>query len=88
MEGWLCRVFANIMMAANIPNGRLATQSLCRHYDCRDQRQVRIVTATNILQTAHYQGERTHPWEKYATQLKGAFETLHENGEPKQESEK
>ena len=63
-------------------------ESLRQHYDGCDQCHARIATATNTLQSAHYQEERTYPWEKYVTQLKGAFETLNENGEPKTESEK
>lgn len=63
-------------------NGKEAVSALRTHYNGRDQKLMRIAMANQKIKAASYTEERQYPFEKFATDLKGAFETLRECGEP------
>ena len=69
-------------------DGRMAMKALRDHYDGPGSKMKRLANANQSISTLHYTQEHTFSFEKYITKLKGAFNILKDNEEPKTEREK
>ena len=68
--------------------GKMAMKALRDHYDGPGSKMKRLANANQSISTLHYTQEHTFSFEKYITKLKGAFNILKDNEEPKTEREK